>query len=115
MKGENCETSYAGATACFPSGKRTGQKVVDLQIGKTNAPLTEFEAMIFFQVAIIRPTGGQRKRVSDSQETEKASVAKEPGKANSENQRSQRLLDGLAKGSSVNPEGKLAEMTSKET
>ena len=49
------------------------------------APMTEDEAMTFFQVEIRRPMGGQRKRVSDSQETEKGSVAREPGKANSEN------------------------------
>ena len=88
---------------------------MDLQIGKTRAPLVELDEIIFFHVEISRPTGGQRKRVSFSHETEKASVAKEPGKANSENQRSQRLLVGLAKGSRKKPEENSAAMISKET
>ena len=52
MKGENCDTSYAGATACFPSGKRTGQKVEDFHAGNTRTPLVEGEDEIFFQAAI---------------------------------------------------------------
>ena len=94
----------------FAVREKDRPNVVDLQTGKTNAPLMAVEATIFFQVEIKRPTGGQRKSVSPSQETEKASVAKEPGKENSENQPSQRLLEGLAKGSRENPEGKFEEI-----
>ena len=50
-------------------------------------PLTEVEDEIFFQDEISLPTGGETKRHSPDQSMEKASVAKEPGKAYREKKR----------------------------
>ena len=80
--------------------------MADLQTGKMTTPLTLVEEEIFFQAAISLPIGGQTKMHSSDQETEKASVAKEPGKAYFEKKRSHRELEGEAKGSRVNPCGR---------
>ena len=65
----------------MPSGNKIGQKVADLQTGKTRTPLTVVVIVIFFQAEMIFEMGGQTKRHSFSQETDKPSVASEPGKA----------------------------------
>ena len=81
MKGSNWWTEVAGQEECVPSGKKTGQKVVDLHNGKTMTPLTLEDDLTFFQEEISFPIGGQTNKHSLSQATEKASVAVEPGKA----------------------------------
>ena len=90
----------------MPSGKKTGQNVAVFQIGRTMTPRADEEEMIFFHDAINLPMGGQTKRHSLDQSTEKASVANEPGKAKREKNRSQRALEGEAKGSRVKPSGR---------
>ena len=67
------------------------------------APETLVEAAIFFQAAMSLPIGGQTKRHSLDQLTEKASVAEEPGYAYLEKKRWHRALEVEAKGSSENP------------
>ena len=64
-----------------PSGNKIGQKVADLQTGKTRTPLTEDVIVIFFHAEMSFEIGGQTKRHSLSQETDRPSVAREPGKA----------------------------------
>ena len=58
-----------------------GQNVADFQMGRTTAPFKFVDREIFFQAEMSFPIGGQIKRHSSFQETEKASVADDPGTA----------------------------------
>ena len=55
--------------------------MADFHRGKTITPVIEAVEESFFQAAINFPIGGQMKRHSPVQSTEKASVAKELGYA----------------------------------
>ena len=68
-------------------------------------PLTFLVIVIFFHVEMTFPIGGQAKMHSFSQETEKASVANDPGNAYLEKKRGRRALLGVANGSKENPDG----------
>ena len=70
------------------------------------APLELVEREIFFQAEISFPIGGETKRHSLFHETEKASVADEPGYAYLEKNLEHRALDGEANKSKENPEGR---------
>ena len=106
MKGSNGWTDCAGQEAWKPSGKKIGQKEADFQAGRMMTPLVKGDEEIFFQEAMTFPIGGQTKRHLPNQVTEKASVAKDRGYAKREKNRSQRALEGEAKGSSEKPEGR---------
>ena len=99
-------TDIAGQVECVPSGKNIGQKVANFQMGKIIAPLAFVEREIFFQAEISLSNGGHTKRHSLLQDTEKASVADEPGKAYFAKNLKQRVFEGEAKGSKVKPEGR---------
>ena len=90
----------------MPSGNKIGQKVADFQTGNTRTPLADDVIEIFFHAEMSFEMGGQTKRHSPSQETDKPSVARDPGKAYREKNRGRRALDGVAKGSKENPSGR---------
>ena len=74
--------------------------------GKENNSVDVGVDRIFFQAEISLPIGGQMKRHSPDQLTEKASVQREPVKAYREKKRGHRALVGEAKGSKVKPPGR---------
>ena len=105
MKGSKDSTQVAGQTLWLPSGKKIGQKVDVFHIGNTITPLTFSVMAIFFHAETNLPIGGHTKMHSLDQDTEKASVARDPGNAYLEKKRETRQFVGEANGSRVKPSG----------